>query len=75
MNYVKEFYSALNIPSDTIERVVHNQLIEHLEKYNINFYYESGFRSKYSVNTCLAHLSDQILKGSEARKLNRHDTH
>ena len=68
MNSVKECYSALNIPFDKIERVVHNQLTEHLEKYNIIFYYEPGFRSKYSVNTCLAHLSNQILKGSEARK-------
>ena len=68
MNSVKECYSALNIPSDIIERVVHNQLKEHLEKYNIIFYYESRFRSRYSVNTCLAHLSNQILKGSEARK-------
>ena len=55
--------------SKVIERLVHNQLIEHLEKYEIIFDHQSGFRSKHSVNTCLAHLSNQILKGFEARKL------
>ena len=54
--------------SKIIKRVVHNQLIKHLEKYEIIFDYQSGFRSKHSVNTCLAHLSNQILKGFEARK-------
>ena len=47
---------------------MHNQLTEHLEKYKIIFDYQSGFRSKHSVNICLAHLSNQILKGFEARK-------
>ena len=51
-----------------IERVMHNQLIEHMEKYEIIFDYQSGFRSKHSVNTCLVHLSNQTLKGFEARK-------
>ena len=32
------------------------------------FDYQSGFRNKHSVNTCLAHLFNQILKGFEARK-------
>ena len=47
---------------------MHSQLIEHLEKYEIIFDYQSGFRSKHSVNTCLVHLSNQILKGFEAKK-------
>ena len=45
-----------------IGRVVHNQRIEHLEKYEIIFDDQSGFRSKHFVNTCLAHSSNQILK-------------
>ena len=57
--------SLLPILSKVLERVVHNQLVEHLEKYEILFEYQSGFRSKHSVNTCLAHLSNQILKGFE----------
>ena len=48
--------------SKVIKRVVHNQLIKHLENFETIFDYQSGFRSKRSVNTCLAHLSKQILK-------------
>ena len=60
--------SLLRVMSKFIERVVHNQLIEHLGKCKIIFDYQSGFRTKHFVNTCLAHLSNQILKGFEARK-------
>ena len=60
--------SLLPILSKIIERVVYNQLIEHLEKHDILYKYQSGFRSKHSVNTCLAHLSNQILKGFESGK-------
>ena len=41
--------------SKVIERVVHSQPIEHLEKHEIIF-------------DCLSHLSNQILKRFEARK-------
>ena len=54
--------------SKVIERVVYKQLIKHLEKYEITFDYQSSFRSKHSANTCLAHSSNQIFKGFEARK-------
>ena len=52
--------SLLPVMSKVIERVVHNQPIKHLEKYEIVFDYQSGFRSKHFVNTCLTHLSNQI---------------
>ena len=42
--------SLLLAMSKIIERVVHNQLIKHLEKYGIIFDYQSSFRSKHSVN-------------------------
>ena len=58
----------LPVMPKVIERVVHNQLEEHLEKYKIIFDYQSGFKSKHSVNTCLAHLFNQILKEFAARK-------
>ena len=51
--------------SKVIERVVHNQPLDHLEKYEIIFDHQLGFRSKYSVN---CHLSNQILKRFEASK-------
>ena len=58
----------LPVMSKVIEKVVPNQVMEHRKKYKIIFDYQSGFRSKYSVKTCLAHLSNQILKRFEARK-------
>ena len=32
------------------------------------FDYQSGFKSKHSLNTCLVHLSSQALKNFETRK-------
>ena len=48
-------------------RVTYNQLIEHLEKHDILYLYQSGFRNKHSVNTCLADLSNHTLKGFESK--------
>ena len=45
-----------------------NFLIEYQEKYEIILDHQSGFRSEYSVNTCPAHLFNQILKVFEAKK-------
>ena len=60
--------TLLSILFKIIERVIYNQLIEHLEKHDIFCEYQSSFRSKHSVNACLAHLSNQMLKGFESRK-------
>ena len=43
--------SLLPILSKIIGRVVYNQLIEHLEKHDLLYEYQSGFRSKQSVKT------------------------
>ena len=51
-----------------MRKIINNQLIEHLEKHDILYEYLSGFRSKHSVNTCLAPLSNKILKGFESGK-------
>ena len=65
----KNYRPVLLLPvmSKFIKRVVHNQPIEHLKKHEIIFHYQSGFRSKHSVNTCLVLLSNQRLKGFEAK--------
>ena len=55
--------SLLPIFSNIIERVLCNQPIEHLEKHDILHEYQSGFRSKHPVNTCLDHFPNHILKG------------
>ena len=57
--------------SKIIGRVIYNQLIDYLEKHDISYEYQSAFWSKHSVNTCLAHLSNQILKGFKSRKSTR----
>ena len=60
--------SSLSILSKIIERVVFNQLIEHLEKHDILYEYQCSFRSKHSVKSCFAHFSNLILKGFESGK-------
>ena len=60
--------SLLPTLSKIIERVVYNQIIEHIGKHGTLYEYQSVFRSKYSANTCLAHLFNQILKGFESGK-------
>jgi len=60
--------SVLSSLSKILERVVHKQLNGYLESKNILFDFQSGFRSGYSTDTCLAHLTDyvraEISKGS-----------
>ena len=63
--------SLLPILSKIIEKVLYNQLLKHLEKHDILYKHQSGFRSKHTVNTCLAHLPNQILKGFESGKSTR----
>ena len=42
--------SILNVLSKILERTVHKQLVGYLEKKNILFDYQSGFRSGYSTD-------------------------
>ena len=44
--------SLLPMLSKIIERVKYIQLIKHLENHDILYEYQSGFRSKHSVNIC-----------------------
>ena len=65
--------SLLPILSKIIERVICNQFIEHLEKHDIRYEYQSRFRSKNSVNTCIAHFFSHILTVFESG-INLNDT-
>ena len=60
--------SLLPIFLNIIERVLCNQPIKHLEKHDILHEYQSGFRSKHPVNTCLDHFPNHILKGFRSGK-------
>ena len=52
--------SILSIASKVFERVVHSQLNEYLTQNNLLYELQSGFRSSYSTDTCLIHLTDYI---------------
>ena len=57
--------SVLNVLSKILERAVCSQMNEYLDKRNILFENQSGFRGKYSTDTCLADLTDYV-KGEMA---------
>ena len=54
--------SILSIVSKILERSVHLQLSNVLSENNLLFEFLSGFRTKYSTDTCLIHL-DNNAKG------------
>ncbi|MGL1888436.1 MAG: reverse transcriptase family protein [Reichenbachiella sp.] len=54
--------SILSIVSKLFEKIVCEQLTEHLDSNNYLYELQSGFRSSYSTDSCLIHLSDYILK-------------
>jgi len=60
--------SLLPLLSKVIERIVLDQLNIYLETNDILFKYQSGFRSRHSVNTCLSHLSNKVLTGFDSGK-------
>ena len=46
--------------SKILERVVYDQLEKYLKEKNLVYEYQSGFRSYFSTDTCLIHLTDYI---------------
>ena len=54
--------SILSPLSKLLERVVSDQIKEHLELYNILPQFQSGFRCKHSCSTALTHIIDDIYK-------------
>ena len=51
--------------SKIIERIIHNQTQEFLNKNNILYKYQSGFRKHHSTDTCLSYLTDKVKIGFE----------
>ena len=58
--------SLLPLISKIIEKVVHDQTQMFLDKYNIIYRYQSGFRKFYSTDSCLSYLNNKISTGFEA---------
>ena len=52
--------SILSVVSKILEKSVYTQLVHFLDENNILFEFQSGFRSKFSTDTCLIHLFDYI---------------
>ena len=52
--------SILNILSKVLERAVCDQLTRYLETKKVLYGFQSGFRGKFSTETCLVELSDYI---------------
>ena len=52
--------SILSAVSNILEKSVYSQLVEFLDENKLLFEFQSGFRSKYSTDTCLIHLFDYL---------------
>ena len=52
--------------SKVLERIVHEQTMEFLEKHNILYKFQSGFRKSHSSNFCPSYLTDKISKGFDS---------
>ena len=57
--------SLLPLFSKIFEKVVHIQTEKFLNDNKILFANQSGFRPRHSTETCLTHLTDSILEGSD----------
>ena len=57
--------SLLPLLSKIIERIIHNQTQEFLDKNNILHKYQSGFRKHHFTDTCLSYLTDKVKIGFE----------
>ena len=57
--------SLLPLLSKIIERIIHNQTQEFLDKNNILYKCQSGFRKHHSTDTFLSYLTDKVKIGFE----------
>ena len=52
--------SILSVVSKILERSIYKQLIDFLQENKMLYHLQSGFRQKYSTDTCLIHLLDYL---------------
>ena len=52
--------SILSIISKVFERVVYDQIQTYLDERKLLYNFQSGFRPRFSTDTCLIHLTDYI---------------
>ena len=58
--------SILCVLSKVVERLVYNQLENYLTTHSLFYEFQSGFRSAFSTESCLVHLTDYIRKQSDS---------
>ena len=51
--------------SKSIEKAMHTQTQECLDKYTLLYKFQSGFRKSFSTDSCLVQLSDYIVNGMD----------
>ena len=61
--------SILSVFSKVLERLVYNQLDSFLEKYNIMYNYQFGFRKKHSTEQAILELTDKLKSAIDNRQL------
>ena len=61
--------SLLPLISKIIERVIHDQTQKYLDKNDILYKYQSGFRANHSTNSCLSFLTNKVQNGFEKGNL------
>ena len=52
--------------SQVLERIVHEQSIEFIDRYKILYKFQSRFRKNHSTDFCLSYLTDKISKGFDS---------
>ena len=57
--------SLLPLLSKLFEKIIHIETQDYLDKNNILYKYQSGFRTKHSTDTCLSLLNDKVLAGTD----------
>ena len=55
--------SLLPLISKVLTRVIHERTTEFLDKHNILYKFQSGFRKNHSTDFCLSYLTDKIPNG------------
>ena len=61
--------SILSVFSKVLERLVYNQLDSFLEKYNIMYNYQFGFRKKHSTEQAILELTDKLKSAIDNKQL------
>ena len=51
-----------------IEISIHHQMQDHLQRNELLYSYQLGFRANHSTDTCLSHLTGMILSDAENGK-------